>query len=62
MLPFLLLPLFSLVHGHGQCSVEEDLENVVSSQLEGAWTPNMELSLQLSPSLVAEGLQIREIK
>ena len=56
----ILLPLLSLVQG--KCSVEEDLENVVSSQLEGAWTPNMVLSLQISPSLVAEGLQIREIK
>ena len=56
----LLLSLFSLVQG--KCSVEEDLENVVSSQLEGAWVPNMELSLQLSPSLVTGGLQISEIK
>ena len=56
----LLLSLFSLVQG--KCSVEEDLENVVSSQLEGTWAPNMELSLQLAPSLVADGLQIREIK
>ena len=55
-----LLPLLSLVDG--KCSVEENLENVVSSQLEGAWAPNMELSLQLSPSMVADGLQIREIK
>ena len=60
LLILLLLPLLSLAHG--RCSVQEDLENVVSSQLEGAWTPNMELSLQLSPSLVAGGLQIREIK
>ena len=60
MLLLFLLHLLSLVHG--KCSVEEDLENVVSSQLEGAWTPNMELSLQLSPSLVTEGLLIREIK
>ena len=60
MLLLFLLHLLSLVHG--QCSVQEDSENVVSSQLEGAWTPNMELSLQLSPSLVTEGLLIREIK
>ena len=45
---------------NGECVVKDDPENIVSTQLEGSWGLNVELSLILSPW--SDGLNIKELK
>ncbi len=41
---------FTIDRSNCDYNVERTKENIVASQLEGTWTPNMELSNVLSPS------------
>ena len=53
--------LLLLLLVRGQCVLQEDRENVVSTQLEGSWGLNMDLSLILSPGS-AGYFEVQEMK
>ena len=46
---------------NGECVFQDDPENVVSTQLEGSWGLNQELTQVLVPSF-ADSIDLKEIK
>lgn len=60
---FLLVAILSLLPlvARSQCLVEPSDDNVVSTQLEGSWTPDGSINSWLSPSNSLEN-DIREMK
>ena len=38
------------MHANGKCNIQDDPRNVVSTQLEGSWELNQEITKVLSPS------------
>ena len=59
MLSLYLISMLSF-QANGECMFQEDPENVVSTQLEGSWVFNEEISLVLTPW--SNGFDLKEMK